>query len=178
MWCLLAAPLIMSNDLRNNNTISTSHGYRLRFRVQVFPSQSKTKIVYLKLGKKGFCLNFGMFVNIGLDTNTIIIIIHTHLTHHVSVSVRGWCLVVRKMRPEFQEILLNREAIKINQDPLGMQVSHQDQPGSPWNAGQPSRSTRIPLECRLAIKKEIQRQLSKRFRGRQYTQYICRITFN
>ena len=27
------------------------------------------------------------------------------------------------MRPEFQEILLNREAIKINQDPLGIQVA-------------------------------------------------------
>jgi len=47
------------------------------------------------------------------------------------VQMGMWCLLaaplimsndLRKMRPEFQEILLNREAIKINQDPLGIQA--------------------------------------------------------
>jgi hypothetical protein len=43
-----------------------------------------------------------------------------------------WCMLaaplimsadLRAIRPEFKEILLNREAIKIDQDPLGVQVS-------------------------------------------------------
>jgi len=47
------------------------------------------------------------------------------------VQMGMWCLLaaplimsndLRKMRPEFQEILLNREAIKIDQDPLGFQA--------------------------------------------------------
>jgi hypothetical protein len=42
-----------------------------------------------------------------------------------------WCMLaaplimsadLRTIRPEFKEILLNREAIKIDQDPLGVQV--------------------------------------------------------
>jgi hypothetical protein len=42
-----------------------------------------------------------------------------------------WCMLaaplimsadLRAIRPEFREILLNREAIKIDQDPLGVQV--------------------------------------------------------
>ncbi len=42
-----------------------------------------------------------------------------------------WCMLaaplimsadLRAIRPEFKEILLNREAIKIDQDPLGVQV--------------------------------------------------------
>lgn len=48
------------------------------------------------------------------------------------VQMGMWCLMsaplimsndLRKMRPEFAEILLNRDAIKINQDPLGVQVN-------------------------------------------------------
>jgi len=47
------------------------------------------------------------------------------------VQMGMWCLLaaplimsndLRKMRPEFQEVLVNREAIKINQDPLGVQA--------------------------------------------------------
>jgi alpha-N-acetylgalactosaminidase len=39
---------------------------------------------------------------------------------------------LRAIRPEFKEILLNREAIKIDQDPLGIQVQLSDQVGVDW----------------------------------------------
>ena len=48
------------------------------------------------------------------------------------VQMGMWCLMsaplimsndLRKMRPEFAEILLNRDAIKIDQDPLGVQAT-------------------------------------------------------